>query len=124
VLLDEALENIVAQFLKQFKVLAQRRLYVSPREVNIQSLIDMGLTFEDRRNLILSLSVEDYSCGPDQDLVQVGDIWVFGKVVNGVEVYIKLKLVEYRPVGTSTIVRQAKCISFHAAKGSLPYPLK
>jgi hypothetical protein len=122
--LNEALKIIVAQFLKQFKELAQNRLYVSPREVNTQALIELGLTFEDRRNLILSLSVEDYSCGPVQDLVQAGDVWVFGKVANGVEVYIKLKLVEYRPAGTSTMVRQAKCISFHAARESLPYPLK
>jgi hypothetical protein len=122
--LDEALENIVAQFLKQFKVLAQSGLYVSPREVNTQALIDMGLTFEDRRNAILSLSVEDYSSGPVQDLVQAGDVWIFGKLVNGIEVYIKLKCVEYIPAGTSAVVRQAKCISFHAAKTSLPYPLK
>ena len=62
--MNEVLENIVAQFLKQFKVLAQSSLFVSPREVNTQALIDLGMTFEDRRNLILSLSMEYYSSGP------------------------------------------------------------
>jgi hypothetical protein len=121
--LNEALKQKVIQFLRDFKQLAQTELYVVPREVNKQALIDLGLTYKDRYNTIMSLATEDYSSGPEPDTDQIGFIWCFGKDINGVEVYIKLKIVEYIPVGTTIIVRKAKCISFHRAKMPLVHPL-
>ena len=47
-----------------------------------------------------------------------GDIWEFGKVINGVEVYIKLKIAD------AACERIAKCISFHKAKFPLDFPLR
>ena len=120
--LDEELN--AARFLKDFKALAQSKLYVVPREVNQTALIDMGLTFEDRRNAILSLGVEDYCSGPEPDSDRAGDVWIFGKVIQTTEVYLKLKIVGYFPLGSATLVRQAKCISFHPAAEPLSYPLK
>ena len=122
--LDEALKNNVAQFLKQFKDLAQNELFVVPREKNTQALLQLGLTFADRRNEILSLSVEEYFRGPVPDHDQSGDVWEFGKMIAGVEIYIKLKLVEYQPKGQTETVRKAKCLSFHVAEKTLIYPFK
>lgn len=122
--MNEALKQKVIQFLRDFKQLAQTELFVAPREVNKQALIELGLTYRDRSNTILSLAAEDYASGPEPDTDQAGYIWCFGKDINGVEVYIKLKIAEYIPVGTTTIVRKAKCISFHRAKAPLVYPLK
>lgn len=41
--------------------------------------------------------------------------WVFGKHVEGTEVYIKLKL---------TRTEAPKCLSFHPAERALRYPLR
>ena len=122
--MDETLKPVVAQFLLEFKKLAQSALIVWPRDVNTQALLVMGLTFADRICVILSLSVEDYSSGPLRDLNRAGDVWIFGKEVHGLEVYIKLKLVEYRSTGTNAIVSQAVCISFHPTREPLDYPFK
>ena len=122
--MDETLKPIVAWFLLEFKELAHHALYVWPRDVNTQALLDMGLTFTDRIGVILSLSIEDYSSGPLQDLNRAGDVWIFGKTVHSIEVYIKLKLVEYRSLETNAMVRQAVCISFHPAREPLEYPFK
>lgn len=122
--MDESSKPGVVRFLLEYKELVQHGLSVWPRDINMQALIDMGLTFADRMNVILSLSVEDYSIGPVRDLKRAGDVWIFGKTVNRIEVYIKLKLVEYRKLETGEAVRQAVCISFHPAREPLEYPFK
>jgi len=85
---------------------------------NQQSLADLGLTRENRKDIILSLTVQDYCSGPEPDKDQLGEIWVFGKEVGDHEVYIKLKIAD---TGSMKI---AKCISFHAAMYPLNYPFK
>jgi hypothetical protein len=57
------------------------------------------------------------SKGPEPDKDKPGDIWIFGKEIEGKEVYIKLKIAI---VGE---VRIAKCISFHIANFPLSFPL-
>ncbi len=46
----------------------------------------------------------------------MGSLWIFGREIEGHEVYIKLKVAQ---VGDRRI---AKCISFHIAKYPLEYP--
>jgi hypothetical protein len=48
--------------------------------------------------------------GPEPDKDKPGEIWKFGKLIEGIEVYIKLKIAQ---VGKEKI---AKCISFHPAE--------
>ncbi len=122
--MNEALKPKVIQFLRDFKQLAQIELSVVPRDINTQALIELRLTYKDRRNAIMSLSVEDYSSGPDPDTDRPGYVWCFGKDVNGIEVYIKLKIVEYTPAGSTTAIRKALCLSFHQSRTPLEYPLK
>ncbi len=88
------------------------------RAENQQSLADLGMTKENRKNLILSLTVQDYCSGPEADKDQPGEIWVFGKAVGCQEVYIKLKIAD------TISMKIAKCISFHAARYPLNYPYK
>lgn len=114
----------IVQFLTEFKALAQQRLYVVNRIENTQALMDLGLTFNDRLNVILSLSVDDYSAGPVPDHDRAGDFWIFGVTINRIEIYIKLKIVAYVDCGTKTQVKQAKCMSFHPAVKPLDYPLR
>jgi len=88
------------------------------RKENVECMAALGFNYKDVRDAILELSVTDYCEGPVQDRDMPGDLWVFGKVIGGREVYIKLKLASF---GTLKIVR---IVSFHAAKESLCYPYR
>lgn len=71
----------------------------------------------DRLNVVRSIEVEDYSEGPIKDQLNgFGEMWVFGKDIDGHEMYIKITLGH---PGTNTI-----CISFHIAEYPMQYPLK
>jgi len=70
----------------------------------------------DVGNEILSLSVNDFCEGPLKDKSVPGNLWVFGKVIRGEEIYIKLKL-----SGGGQFVT---ILSFHIAEAPLNYPFK
>jgi hypothetical protein len=106
-------------FLQEFKQLFQeKKFYPVPRQVNQKALETLGVNRRIQKEEILSLTLEDYCSGPDCDRDHPGQIWVFGKVISGQEVYIKLKIAE---TGSEKI---AKCISFHPAERQLCYPHK
>ena len=107
----------VADFLKAFN---QRRqqvgwLNVVNRQKNREALIELGLTKSQAEEIILSLTPEDYCEGPLADKKGSGQVWVFGRVEEGQEIYIKLKL---------TTTEAPICLSFHPAEQTLQYPLK
>jgi len=81
--------------------------------IYLYALIELGLTKEQRQEIILSLTPEDYCEGPTPDREGPGMWWVFGKIEEGREIYIRLK-VTHAPI----------CFSFHPAEQSLQYPLK
>ena len=118
--MDSMKRAMVAAFLKEFKKLAARDkgIYVVNRQVNMDALAELEITERDRENEILELSIEHYCSGPEPDVDQPGEIWIFGKEINGREVYIKLKIAD---VGEKKI---AKCISFHRAQFPQCYPLR
>lgn len=118
-------ENAVKEFLDQFFAIVQEEgLSPVPRAKNEQSLIDLGLTKEQRKQLLLELTVQDYYRGPSRDLGRKGEVWEFGIFVEEREVYIKLKIAEVKPVGQENIERKALCISFHQAERAMEYPFK
>jgi hypothetical protein len=109
----------IREFLMEFKEIVVRRgLDVIPRTENIKALAALGLTKKDRKNEILSLSVADYCSGPESDADRPGLVWVFGKEINGVNIYIKLKTAQVKEE------KIAKCLSFHFAKFPLCFPYK
>jgi hypothetical protein len=110
----------VAIFLKEFKRVATEGggLYIIKREKNRDALIALGFTNNNRKEVLLSLSANDYCAGPKKDKDREGYIWEFGKTIDGNEIYIKLKVAD---VGNLKI---AKCISFHKAEFDLCYPLR
>jgi len=121
--LDDEKRNEVAEFLKEFKQSAiQNGILVPHRPKNQDSLIEIGFTKKDLENTILSLSVSDYFAGPVPDIHRRGEVWEFGKIINGFEIYIKLQIVKYQPRDEDRIVTQAKCISFHKAERPISYP--
>lgn len=86
------------------------------RKENISCLSELGFRMADVRDVILELSVLNYSCGPIRDRNMPGEFWVFGKMISGREIYIKLKL------ATIDILRIVRIVSFHSAKEIMYYP--
>ncbi len=65
----------------------------------------------------MKLEVNDYVEGPKEDILnKIEDMWVFGKVVRGHDVYIKISM------GISN--SSAICISFHIAEHRITYKYK
>ena len=116
---ESELRKYVLQFLKEFKdLIFEHGLFVTNRLVNRDALLNLGLTDRQRDEIILSLSVTDYSAGPTSDEYEPGDYWIFGKKIDGVEVYIKLRITE------KSGYERAKCLSFHKAELPLSYPFE
>jgi cyclophilin family peptidyl-prolyl cis-trans isomerase len=116
-------EDDTRKFLMEFKARASQKggLYIVPRDVNIVTMAQLGLTDATLRTELLSLSVEDYYQGPelDEDASKNGkEVWMFGKVINGCEVYLKLKNFDVGPH------KRAKCLSIHPADFPIYYPFR
>ena len=88
-----------------------------PRAENRECIVQLGFTYQDVKDTLLDLSVEDYCEGPLCDRDQPGELWVFGKVVENKSIYIKMKLAS---LGT---LRMVRVLSFHFAGRPLEHPL-
>lgn len=119
-LIDRMSQEEARAFLLDFKdtVTAGSGVYLIPRDANRQTLKYLGLTKNNLEEILLGLTILDYCKGPDADRDQAGEIWVFGKEIEGENVYIKLKVADVKGK------KIAKCISFHIAKYELNYPHK
>lgn len=109
----------IRKFLKEFKYLTSiKKTYIVKRYDNQKSFIELGITEENCRDELITLSLTDYSSGPEPDKDRSGSIWIFGKHIGNREVYIKLKIFQ---VGNES---RAKCIAFHPASAPLSYPYR
>lgn len=109
----------VEAFLEQFKIKVSiwGIVFLDNREKNAQTLLNLNISRFERLNIINSIKTEDYSQGPIIDaLNDYGEMWVFGKDVKGVEIYIKIT------IGKPNL--KSICISFHQAEHPMKYPLK
>lgn len=108
----------VFRFLTEFKTVAEEKgIDFIPRAEFIEALASLGFTKRNCKDEIFGLSVENYCNGPEEDRDRPGHVWVFGKLIEGKEIYIKLKIAK---VGERTI---AKCLSFHPAEFPLCFPM-
>lgn len=119
---NSATREQVEQFLQLFKERTRwtnpRIFYLDSRPKNTHILATLGITPMTRDEVILGLTPEDYYQGPaPNDLTGQGDVWMFGKRINGTEVYIKIYI--NRLPDSANV-----CISFHPAEHPLTYPLK
>ncbi len=109
----------VEAFLEQFKIKVSiwGIVFLDNREKNAQTLLNLNISRLERLDIINSIKIEDYSQGPIIDaLNDYGEMWVFGKDVKGVEIYIKIT------IGKPNL--KSICISFHQAEHPMKYPLK
>lgn len=85
----------VAAFLSRFKVAMDFGFFsFVDREKNLQGLADLGITVIEAKQLIASLTPDNYSYGPEADHDGSNeDVWFFGVQVEASAVYVKLKLV-------------------------------
>ena len=81
-------------------------------------MVELGFKYHDIYETMLGLSVEDYCAGPCKDKDQPGDVWIFGKIIENKNIYIKMKLASFGPL------RVVRIISFHFAKDPLDYPFR
>ena len=110
---------MVEEFLSRLfgKLLIRRITFIDSREKNLETLSVLGIPASRRTEVIKTLTPEDYSEGPIvSTLMMWGDMWVFGKDVNGHECYIKISLGKD---GGNVI-----CVSFHVAEHPMDYPFK
>ena len=90
-------------------------LFRDDRGKNSQALLNLELKAIDRTKILENLKTTDHSEGPLEETLYGGsNMWVFGKMVNLHEVYIKITM--GRP-GLSVI-----CISFHISEHRMNYP--
>jgi hypothetical protein len=91
-----------------------------PRKENMDVLAEYGLPRSFPREVVQGLSIRNY-CYTDNDVGRPVEIWVFGKEIEGIAFYIKIKLdlIDGRYI--------VKCLSFHPEspeKPSLEFPYR
>lgn len=109
----------VRLFLETFKVKAQvfGIIFRDDRNKNRDTLLALGISPLQREQIVRSLVQDDYVQGPLDDILNGSEeMWVFGKLLKGHEVYIKISLGRDND--------RAVCISFHIAEYPLTYPYK
>ncbi len=107
----------VKLFLFQFKEFAQDNFKFVERDKSLDSIACLGITIQQAKEEILGLTYEDYCKGPLPDVgTKGGELWEFGKTIEGKEIFIRLKVVSQ--------YKMAKCQSFHTAEQPLQYPYK
>lgn len=109
----------VEQFLKEFK--EKKRfwgvLFLDQRGKNFETLASLEIRPIEREQVLDDLVVENYSQGPlPEEIFNGADMWVFGKMVKGKEIYIKITM------GSESA--KTLCISFHTAEHKMNYPFK
>ena len=107
---NQASMSEIAEYLAKIKALLSAGKYdFVPRRKNMQALAQHGLTITDAKYEILGLVVGDYYKGPKQDYDpnRPGDIWEFKKKIDGMEFYVKVKVVQEN--GEDIL----KCLGFH-----------
>ena len=89
-----------------------------PRDKNIETLAELEISANERRECLFKLTYENYYSGPKNDTHDGSrpDYYEFGFKIKGVEIYIKVSL------GISN--KSVDCMSFHKAERTISYPLK
>lgn len=113
----------VQRFLTDFKQLMDDRSksYIyNTKSKDEDTLLELGLTYTNRNNVIYSLVVEDFSSGPHTDNYGKGDLWIFGKFIAAVEIYIKLQICTDKYGNDRAILQSFHKVEFQP----LRYPFK
>ena len=123
--MEDVDESSVREFLQSVKWAIQKSykgqrgwIFSTASENNLKTLAKLEMTIDDVKKEILSLSVMEYCAGPLKDPKIRGDVWIFKKVIQGEDIYVKLKL-----WGDKRDL-EVRVLSFHIAERPLPYYFK
>lgn len=114
-----ATKEEIEHFLRDFKYkVGFWGLFIrSARDKNFKTLTVLEFRVEDVKKELNELSVLHYSEGPVKETLYNGaDMWIFGKIIQSKEVYIKISMGQPSD--------KAICISFHFSDYSMTYPYK
>lgn len=118
----------VEKYLHEVKKLVEKgKFNISPREKNEQLMIDYILRKEDRKKIILSLTVEDF-CGVVNNIkpgYEYELLYIFGKKVElmprfGDDVACVSLYIKFNKIGNDYVV----VVSFHLEERPLTYVFK
>lgn len=107
-------------FLEQCRKVLDSSFILHRTPKNKETITSLGITNNDVKNEIASLTIENYSEGPLPSRSYSEEIWIFGKIIDCHEIYIKIQLSKYNDPGE--IIDTLYCISFHFAERPLDYP--
>jgi hypothetical protein len=92
-------------------------LFRDNRPKNSNTLLNLEIAPNKRKEIIANLKVDDYCEGPiDDKLYGIASMWVFGVTLRNKEIYIKISMGQYQ--------QPVICISFHESEFPLTYPFK
>lgn len=114
----------INSFLLQVKLIikdgSDNFIVMTNRPENEKTMLKLGFTPKHVGDEICGLTYKDYISGPEpntsKDGRKKGTVWIFGKRINGLEIYIKIQLISDKRYS------KCVCISFHEAKFPLTYP--
>ncbi len=110
-------EEITNFLIKAKDLIENKCWFFSQRKKNLDSLAKHGLTIYNAKDELYKLTYRNYVDGPLVDIDQrfPGEVWVFGKSIDKVNFYIKLKITG-EPDGLLV------CLSFHGSNKPMVYP--
>lgn len=110
-------KTFVSSFLDELKTkIGVFQIVFEDRTEFKETLKKLELTVSNCVEIIKALTYENYFEGPIDDTIRGNHYWVFGVMIKGIEIYIK--------INKGRENKSVICISFHEAKFKIKYPLK
>ncbi len=118
--MGHASKKEINAFLKRCRKIIETSFIRLRRAENEKTIRELGLTNEQVKEVICSLTVEYYSSGPTPHHHTTDLVWIFGKQIKNREVYVKILISETNDPGE--LIDTVFCQSFHFAKHDIHYP--
>ena len=118
--MQNATREEVERFLAQAREVIPSSFNIRHAAKNKETILALGYNYEAVRQEILGLDGSHYCEGPVDEHHTRNQVWIFGKIIQNREVYIKIKLIGMNNEGQE--VDTVHCLSFHFAEYSLDHP--
>lgn len=110
----------VERFLAQVRKTIPTSFDMRRAAKNKEAILALGYNYAAVKQEIESLEASHFSEGPVDEHNAINQVWIFGKIIQNREVYIKIKLIGMNNQGRE--VDTVHCLSFHFAEYNLDYP--
>lgn len=109
------------EIIQSNKVVPSNFWFISKKE-NRDTLLALGFSLQDIKYEISNLSLDNYCEGPCDAHEHKDQVWIFGKIMNNREIYIKLCISDFDNAGNK--IKTLYCLSFHFAQKPMNHPYK